>query len=116
MSFKTQKEFFDALANHKKIAWHNWDDSCFVHIDLQGRLVNERGFPAFSMDFIDCSGWSLYEEPKKMKTVTLYRYTYGAGDSIHESLWTTDEFSYPKLKLLKTETKEIQIEDAWISF
>jgi hypothetical protein len=75
------------------------------------------------MDFIDCSGWSLYEEPKKMKTVTLYRYTYQQEKgSIAQSNWISQStFSNwisqsafwlkGGCKLLKTEEKTIEIED-----
>ena len=56
--------------------------------------------------------WSIYEEPKPKKKVTLYSYTYKYSAKIFQSDWSErsfDEVVLPLMTLLKTESKEIEV-------
>ena len=114
MSFKTQKEIYEALLAGKKIRFDPWGPGLFIRLDEYGHMVDEKSQRHYSM-YSTPNEWSLYEEPNKVKTVTLYRYTYRQEKgSIAQSNWISQSTFWLKdvCKLLKTETKEIQIEDA----
>jgi len=54
----------------------------------------------------------LIEKKKKpKKVVTLYRYTFKPDLNIYQTAWTNCENSRPSGNVLKTETKEIEIDE-----
>lgn len=108
MSFKTQKEIFSALLDGKKIKYGGWIKGTYVHF-VEERIVDEAERP-YESPFLRPDLWSLYEEPKKMKTVTLYRYTYQEMGHVFQTPWRSMPFD-SNLKLLKTESKTTEIED-----
>lgn len=113
MSFKTQKEIFEALISGKKIKHKLAANHFFVHlVDGSARYSDSSRSGCV---FDQPSDWSLYEEPKKMKTVTLCRYTYKSNEGITQTQWTTklfeDYFMANIATLLKTESKTLEIED-----
>jgi hypothetical protein len=107
MSFKTQKEIWEALISQKKITHKEWRD-LFLQMDA-GFIVDVDG-DRYHDYFDHPSDWSLYEEPKKMKTVTLYRYTYQELGRVFQTPWRSMPFD-SNLKLLKTESKTLEVED-----
>jgi len=75
--FETQAEIFQALLDGKKVKHVSWDKGEYVFLNTK-TLKRENGddaLPSFSMP----TNWSIYEEPKPKKKVTLYRYTYKYG-------------------------------------
>ena len=65
--------------------------------------------------FYDIAEWEPVKEKKK---ITLYRFTMKVGKhgDIHQANWTEVEWeeyncNSPELHLLKTETKEVEIDD-----
>ena len=113
MSFKSQKEIYEALLAGKKLRRDYWDLGHFVHLSQDGSLVNRNGIND-SWFFKTPKDWSIYEEPKKKKKITLYRYTYKQGENITETPYTTNKYGDYFLSnissLIKTESKEIEIE------
>ena len=110
MSFKTQKEIWEALISGKKIkhyAGKNWHRK-FIYL-VDGNPCGDNG-ERCGYSFNHPSDWSLYEEPKKMKTVTLYRYTYQELGHFFQTPWRSMPFD-SNLKLLKTESKTLEVED-----
>lgn len=112
MSFKTQKEIWEALITQKKVSHKTWI-ARFLHLD--GGFVCDEGGDRYSEEFDYPSDWSPYEEPKKMETVTFYRYTFKTVmGAIRESVWTTEsskEYLPSDFTVLKTESKTLEIED-----
>ncbi|MFO0451274.1 MAG: hypothetical protein ACK52I_21905 [Pseudomonadota bacterium] len=112
MSFKTQKEIYEALLDGKKLIHKLSPPHCYVFLN-DGHLESESGEPAV-VYFDIPAAWSPYKEPKQMKTVKLYRYTYQQEKgSIAQSNWISQSTFWLKdvCKLLKTEEKTIKIED-----
>ena len=110
MSFKTQKEIYEALLNGKKIKHATGIIGTYIHLS-DGNLVDKYGTLA-DPAFLLTHEWSLYEEPKKMKTVTLYRYTYQLGLHFYRTAWSSEVFIANNMaRLVKTETETIEIED-----
>jgi len=113
MSFKTQKEIYEALIQGLKIArCHSSPYEFFV---LQGGYIHNHCGNRVDFYFDKPELFSIYEEPKKMKTVTLYRYTYqNSYLVISQSKWTTNALRNEvgdHVRLLKTESKNLEIED-----
>jgi len=108
MIFKNHLEIYSALINGKKIRKETWCNNEFIHL-ADGLMSDEHGRKVYHV-FDQPLAWSLYEEPKKMKTVTLYRYTYQELGHFFQTPWRSMPFD-SNLKLLKTEEKTIEIED-----
>jgi hypothetical protein len=109
MSFKTQKEIWEALISQKKVSQKTWSDQ-FLYLD-NGFLHDEDG-ERYSEEFDHPADWSPYKEPKKMKPVTLYRYTYQLGLHFYRTGWSSEAFiANQATRLVKTETETIEIED-----
>jgi hypothetical protein len=112
MSFKNHLEIYSVLIDGKKIRKTNWLNNAFIYL-VDGSLSDEYS-RIVCHDFNEPRKWALYEEPKKVKTVTLYRYTYQQEKgSIAQSNWISQSTFWLKdvCKLLKTESKTIEIED-----
>ena len=122
--FETQAEIYQALLDGKKIKCIEWQESYNKFVYLKdGILTNDSGFPdywAFNLPLM----WSIYEEPKPKKKITLYRYTYILGKGceggrankgrIFQSEFTECSFReyYDGYgKLLLTESKEVEYDD-----
>lgn len=73
--FETQKEIFEALLRGEKIAYHFWTNSYLEMVN--GNLIDESGREACN-SFCPVNHWSIYQEPKKKKTIEVkfYRYHY----------------------------------------
>lgn len=68
----------------------------------------------YEWTFSTPSDWSVYEEPKPKKRVTLYRYTYKYGSAIHQTYFTSKNWSAfggDEDYLLLTESKEVEYDD-----
>ena len=107
MSFKTQAEIYQFLLNGAKLRHQSYDKNQYIHL-VNGCLCGVDG-TEWREYFVKPSGWSLYEEPKK---VTLYRYTYEEnGGIVSQTTWNNVKRveSYFDHKILKTETKEVEI-------
>jgi hypothetical protein len=107
MSFKTQKEIWEALISGARIRHASWGNGRFLRL-IEGFLCDHVCHHSDEY-FGHVTDWSLYEEPKKMKTVTLYRYTYQELGHVFQTPWRSMPFD-SNLKLLKTEEKQIEIE------
>lgn len=112
MSFKSQREIFEHLLEGGKIAHKQWtDDTFFLFLDSEGKVVSNRGC-AYYLQLKYPQEWQPYTEPKQKKKVTLYRYTF---KSIHGNYFQSNWIQQPasehsSSKLVSTESKEIEIE------
>jgi len=48
---------------------------------------------------------------KPKRKVTLYRYTYASGDYFYKTAWSNDPETCKNINIIKTETKEVEIEE-----
>ena len=85
--FETQAEIFQALLNGKKIKYARWVIGEYVFLNNK-TLKHENDEDAY-LSFALPTNWSIYEEPKPKKKVTLYRYTYTYGSTIHQTNFTS---------------------------
>lgn len=110
--FETQAEIYQALLDGKKIRMNTWADVYYLYLE-KGMQKDERGAPAaYHFDY-PCN-WPIYEEHKPKKKVTLYRYTYKYGSAIHQTNFTSKNWSTYGGEgdyLLLTESKEIEVDD-----
>lgn len=106
MSFKTQAEIYQALLDGKTIEFKSKD----VKIRLINGMnhVSKRGgnWLLCDQEYNHQSQWSLHEEPKK---ITLYRHTYEKHGEVTQTEWSTCHKFPESKKILKTETKEVEI-------
>lgn len=111
MAFKTQAEIWEHLLKNGKVQVKGLNSYLFLK---NGMLTNKEGYKDDST-FSCPEQWSIYEEPKPKKKVTLYNYLYDDGGNLWESGFTTksfDEINYLcEVKLLKTESKEVEYDD-----
>ena len=111
--FETQAEIFQALLDGKKVIHVVWGKGEYVFLNNSKTLKRENGDDALS-SFPMPTNWSIYEEPKPKKKVTLYRYTYKYGSVIHQTNFTSKNwsaFGENEDYLLLTESKEIEVDD-----
>ena len=114
--FETQAQIWEYLLKGGKVKIKGVSDSYLFLMD--GTVTNKEGFKDVSA-FEWPENWSIYEEPKPKKKVTLYRYTYlnTKSELIHESFWFEGSFreyqdNYAFVgDLLKTESKEVEYDD-----
>lgn len=111
MSFKSPKEMMQALIDGKKIRVKTWPDNEFIHLSNGYFYSNEGSQFVPSLDFFN--KYEIYEEPKKTRKVTLTRYLIEEQGHLWISMWgSIDNLMVPpNAKILKTETKEIEIEE-----
>lgn len=106
MRFKNHEELMLALINGKKITYETWEDGDFVWLNDAKKLVNQKN-EIFLGTLASCNLWEEFKEPKK---ITLYRYTYKLPNgAIYQSEWKDSDYCGLN-KILKTESKEIEIE------
>lgn len=108
--FETRAEIWRHLLNGGKITIGNHKAYLFLKDD---ELYSSDGYKDVSV-FDWPEKWSIYEEPKPKKKVTLYNYTYESKDKIYETGFSSLDFNmFPLIrgKLLKTESKEIEVDD-----
>ena len=116
MAFKTQAEIFKALLDGVKIKKEGWLLQKYMHLK-DGDLFYDNGLKRNQpVDFSNLESWSIYEEPKPKKKVTLYRYTYREdnGPDIGQTSWCSYGFKEGwshHFTLLKTESKEVEYDD-----
>jgi len=111
--FKNQKEIWEYLLCGGKVI-RNGSNSSMASL-LDGMVINCDGIKA-NYSFAQPYEWQKYVEPKKKIKVTLKRYTMKRDGEIWQSNWTTNSFeqefnNYRGSELLKTESKEIEIEE-----
>lgn len=111
--FKTHAEIYQVLLKGGKITYLTWPIGHYIHVK-DDALVNQDGIEC-SNSFQAPRKWSVYEEPKLKKKVTLYNYTYESKSGIYETGFSTlgfDQFTVMSGgKLLKTESKEVEYDD-----
>lgn len=109
--FKSPREMMEYLVNSGKITYKNWDENKYCFLNKDGYLVNELGnscTPNPSL-FDQCKP---YQEPKKKKQITFYRSTFSGGKGYYfQGQWTTDNEPKHSYKVVKTETKTIEVDD-----
>jgi len=111
MSFKSQREIWEALLGNKKLTFSEWSRSDFVYFNESGSLVDESGDLHPDLDYGIPGLWSIYEEPKKKKKITLYRYTYKEHSGhIFCSAWRSGEPQNIGSVVL-TEAREIEVDE-----
>ena len=111
--FETQAEIFQALADGKKLTKKKWSKGVFIQL-VDGMITDEGGDYCSDINFSVSEDFLIYEEPKPKKKVTLYRYTYTYGGSIHQTSFTSKNWSALGGEgdyLLLTESKEIEVDD-----
>lgn len=97
-----------------KIKNKRWDDSThFIYWDKSIKsFKNCHGELRYYAEFDE---WEIFQEPKKTKIITLYRYTYRAfGGEFIQSSWTSEKASSlddVAYKIIKTESKEVEVEE-----
>jgi len=89
--------------------YYFYEDRFFYKKDLEGKHYFDIN------DLLHSDFWSIYQPPKQKKKITLYRYTYETiSNNIFQNYWTSEKWedfkSGSHSALLKTETKEIEIE------
>ena len=113
MAFKTQAEIFKALIDGKKIVFNQWMKTSFAH--LKDGFIRTDSGSLLLADFSLPEAWSIYEEPKPRKKVTLYNYTYVQEGVFLETGFTSKSFVKNSIlsqtKLIKTESKEVEYDD-----
>lgn len=115
MAFKTQAEIYQALLDGKMIKYKDGDGAILQLIN-GFQCENGRYTSSNTWSFNYPGKWSIYEEPKPKKKVTLYRYTYRTNYSpdIMQTGWVSCGFegNYPEYyALLKAESKEVEYDD-----
>lgn len=109
--FETRAQIWKHLLEGGRIKNENVTGHNFLK---DGELYHSDGFRDISA-FLFPKEWSIYEEPKPKKKITLYNYTYEDTENIWESGFTTKKFEsigfLSETKLLKTESKEIEVDD-----
>ena len=97
----------------KQVKHVSWDKGEYVFLNTK-TLKRENGDDALS-SFSMPTNWSIYEEPKPKKKVTLYRYTYHCQHRgiVIQSRWSTEGWVYRQDNdpLLLVESKEIEVDD-----
>lgn len=108
--FETQAEIYQALLDGKKITRGK---SGHYLQNINGMVKWEDG-KANHEDFSDSTEWKIYEDPKPKKKIMLYRYTYKYGSAIHQTNFTSKNWSTfggDEDYLLLTESKEVECDD-----
>jgi len=115
--------YFEEIENvrNKKIRQDLWGEDIYIYFDLKYSKWRYNDYKLFldysSLSILD--NWEVYEPEKKKRTITLYRYLYVVDKTKNKklyklTLWTTDSWhncSSPFQLLVKTETREIEIEE-----
>lgn len=114
--FETRAQIWKHLLEGGRIKNGNVTGHSFLK---EGELYHSDGFRDVSA-FHFPKEWSIYEEPKTKKKVTLYRYTYQlCSGEIKTSYWTSLNFSEyydenPDTRLMRQilkESKEVEYDD-----
>lgn len=111
--FETQAEIYQALLDAKKIKRETWSPQAYIHL-VGGALRDELGIDVSETRLNPPCEFLIYEEPKPKKKVALYRHTYKYGNSIHQTNFTSKNWSAlagDEDHLLLTESKEIEVDD-----
>ncbi len=114
MAFKTQSELWEYLLKGGKVKNKEWVNGSYCFLK-DGYAETNSGSRVIYV-FFNPQEWSIYEEPKPKKKVTLYRYTYREdnGPDIEQTSWCSYGFKEGyshHFTLLKTETKEVEYDD-----
>lgn len=115
MAFKTQAEIWRAILSGQKIKYKD-GEIVFLKDEILITIDKEREESGWEWAFNCPQHWSIYEEPKPKKKVTLYRYTYREdnGPDIEQTSWCSYGFKEGwshHFTLLKTESKEVEYDD-----
>ena len=115
--FNSKKEVIEALFAGKKLIIQGVQGYYFWSLESIGYCVSEGGgalHTTFEDLFKDVkiSDFSIYTEPKTPQKIKLFRYTYWYAEknTTMQALWTTQE-PLRFVKLLKTEEKEVEINE-----
>jgi len=109
--FKNQKEMMQALLDDKKIGWDEWSEEEYFFLNKSGTLqYNDETLVAMEEISDDANAMFIYEPPKKKKKILLHRYIYKVGKLYVTSTWTSDHEPPFGLEVVKTETKEIEVD------
>jgi len=113
MSFKNTKELLQALIDGKKIIHSYYEKDAFIYLH-EGKIWSNSTDKEFGTVFNEYEKFEIVKEKKK---ITLYNYIYkiiSANPKIFESGFTSHDWSFFHIegrKLLKTETKEIEVDN-----
>ena len=110
MSFKSQKQIWEHLISGGMVKHYSHGDTGFNYLNASGFVVNFRGAEV-AESFVAPEDWSIYEEPKKKKKITLYRYTYKERSGhIFCSAWRSGEPQNMGTVVL-VEAREIEVDE-----
>jgi len=111
MAFKTRAEIWRHLLNDGKITIGDKKEYLFLK---DGEVYHSDGLRDVS-SFEYPGKWSIYEEPKPKKKVTLYRYTMSnrIRGNIYQTSWDSVETAVDTkfIEVIKTESKEVEYDD-----
>lgn len=109
--FNSTKEMMEYVLGGGKITKFKWNVGHFLVLDNEGNFVDQNG-KLYLLKLETCCDFKKYIEPKKKKQITLYRSTYSGGSGYYfQGEWTTDNERKHSYKVVKTETKTIEVED-----
>jgi len=107
--FKNQAEMMQALLDGEKIQYGDNPESKAYHY-MKDSVIYTNELSPSSPSLGLFANFHIYELPKKKKKIKLYRYYIDKLESIHTQNWSSTKYN-GIYKVVKTETKEIEVDE-----